>query len=148
MPEISFSHMAPICHAPSPFLVALVSWQISFLEIISSGEKSGLVSFHLGWQLLSLCGYVDPANTAPGWSVKTRAGGKGAASTPQAGVGLTPDSGDGTQKLFCGKCQSQHPCLPLHPPQTLCHIFGHLSLLFKNFSFHQFSEECSLHFSL
>lgn len=33
--------------------------------------------------VIVIAGYVDPANTAPGWSVKTWAGGKGAASTPR-----------------------------------------------------------------
>ena len=43
-----FPHGPNMLFTPSPLLVTFVSWQVSFLEIISSGEKSGLVYFTLG----------------------------------------------------------------------------------------------------
>lgn len=39
--KINFPHMAPICHLPSLFSVALASWQSSFLERIACGESLG-----------------------------------------------------------------------------------------------------------
>lgn len=64
--KINFPHMAPICHLPSLFSVALASWQISFLERISYGESLGY-DISLWVAVASLTGYVSRASAVSAW---------------------------------------------------------------------------------
>lgn len=64
--KINFPHMAPICHLPSLFSVALASWQISLLERIACGESLGY-DISLWVVVASLTGYVSQARAASAW---------------------------------------------------------------------------------
>ena len=126
--ETHSSHMAPICHPPSPLLVALVSWQISFLEIISSGEKSGLVYFALGGSCYPC--WVWRPSQACSWKVRQGTGkaGRKASHTPRQDLAVEVE----LSALLCSKCQEQLPsCLPR---PCLWWSLLLLSLLFKNLS--------------
>lgn len=131
------SHMAPICHPP-PHSVALVSWQyFLFLEIISSGEKSGLVYFILGGSCYA-CWVCRPSPCCS-WMVRQAQGKQvGKVLVPQVGLSLITGSGDVTKKFFCQNANNSIPSL-----QALCLVFGAFL-----FIFHCYLKICLFHKSM
>lgn len=132
------SHMAPICHPP-PHSVALVSWQyFLFLEIISSGEKSGLAYFILGGSCYP-CWVCRPSPCCS-WMVRQAQGKQvGKVLVPQVGLSLITGSADVTKEFFF--CQNasnsiislQALCLLVFGAfRSICHCYLKIFLFHKS----------------
>lgn len=129
-PGLNFPHMAPICHPPPPPpLVALVSWQhFLFLEMISSGEKSGLAWFPLSGSCCPCWAWRPSLRHS--WKVRRDTGkGKWKGSGTPGRTHLTSSGGDETKKVFFHQSLQQHPLPPSTMPCLWYSLF-HLSLLF------------------
>lgn len=132
-PGLNFPHMVPVCHPPLPALGSscLLAIFFLFLEMISSGEKSGLVWFPLS------------GGCCPSWSwrpslcrsrsVRRDTGkGKWKGSGTPGGTHLPSSGGDETKKLFFHQQANSSPLSPKHHALSLVLSVPSLAIIFKS----------------